>query len=91
MVVIDLRAVRKRYCQHSNIEVDEYSETVECADCGAELSPFNVLLRLAKKQDRKRYTEEEFKRLTVEIKQAKEELDRLKKSIRYYKTKEGKQ
>lgn len=91
MTVIDIRTVRKCRCRHPHIEVDEDTETVECADCGAQLTPFNVLLRLSKGQDQKRYTEKEYQRLTVEIKSAKEELERLKKSIRYYKTKGDKQ
>lgn len=87
MTVIDLISVRKRYCQHAHLKIDEYAESVECADCGAHLNPFHILLRLAKEQDRIRYTQEDLKRLKAEIKDAKEELERLKQSIRYYQKK----
>ncbi len=83
MAVIDFTVVKKKYCRHERIEVDEYQETVECADCGAILSPFHVLLRIAKGQDRKRYLDEDGRRIKAEIAGAKRELERLKQQIRY--------
>ena len=71
-------------CFHRRAEIDEKTRTLECAECGAILDPFQFCLTMALEE---RGVKMNVIRLKEELKKMNEEYETLSKSVKYLKRK----
>lgn len=70
------------FCYHRPVEVDENKRVVTCKLCGAVLDPIEVLLRLARGEERMLATTEKLRAMRAQIEVLKAEEVRVKARLR---------
>ena len=81
------RSITKKetpHCFHRRAELDEQTRTLECAECGAILDPFQFVLVMALEE---RSVQMNVARLKKELAELSKEYDSLKKQVTYMKRK----
>ncbi len=76
IVVKDEQA--KKYCPHDHIKVYQHHRAILCADCGAQLDPFDHLVAVGLSENGQLSS---LKYLRVQVKRLQEEEEALKQSI----------
>jgi len=71
-------------CFHRRAELDETNRTLECAECGAILDPFQFCLTMALEE---RSVQMNVTRLKNELKKLSEEYETLSKTVKYLRRK----
>lgn len=70
------KTLPQKQCRHSQVEVNEQTQMIECKQCGIFISPYEYILKLAKNEINLRNN---VKYLNIEVTQLQDEIKELKR------------